>query len=257
MEAKDISQLKASFRKDGYLFFPRFLRQEEVEDLNKKLATFIQEVVPTVPPEHAFYEDKNDPASLKQLFHLNAYDPYFQQMLVGSRFEELAGMLLEDEVVAKNLEYFNKPPKIGKPTPPHQDNYYFMLKPAEAVTMWLALEEVDSENGCVRYVRGSHLQGMRPHGRTQTLGFSQGMTDFGQAEDLANEVAFPAQPGDLLVHHSMTIHRADGNSSSSRTRRALGFIYFAASAKEDTEAKEAYQKELAKEIREKYIADKN
>ena len=242
--------MKESFRKDGYVFLPGFLNKEEVEALNEKLATFIKEVVPSLPAEHAFYEDKNDPASLKQLFHLNAYDPFFQQMLVGSKFEELAEMLLEDKVLPKNLEFFNKPPKIGKPTPPHQDNYYFMLKPAEAVTMWLALEEVDSENGCVRYVKGSHLNGMRPHGRTQTLGFSQGMTDFGQEEDLANEVAFPAKPGDLLVHHSMTIHRADGNTSSSRSRRAMGLIYFAASAKEDTAAKEAYQRELAKEIRE-------
>ncbi|MEC8389905.1 MAG: phytanoyl-CoA dioxygenase family protein [Planctomycetota bacterium] len=35
----------------------------------------------------------------------------------------------------------------------------------------------------------------------------------------------PAQPGDLLVHDAMTIHRADANRSTNRTRRALGFIY--------------------------------
>jgi len=85
-----------------------------------------------------------------------------------------------------------------------------MLQPNEAVTMWMALEPVDEENGCVRYVKGSHKKGMREHRRTQTLGFSQGMTDFGTDEDLANEVFFHTQAGDLLVHHSLTIHRADG-----------------------------------------------
>ena len=113
--------------------------------------------------------------------------------------------------------------------------------------MWLALEEVDEENGCVRYVRGSHLKAMRPHGRTKTAGFSQGITDYGTDNDRSNEVAIPATAGDLLIHHAMTIHRADGNQSATRTRRALGFIYFSVAAKEDKVAKEAYLKLLAEE----------
>lgn len=79
--------------------------------------------------------------------------------MFGSRFEKLASILLHDEVIGKNIQYFNKPPKIGKPTPAHQDGYYFMLEPNEAVTMWMALEPVDEENGCVRYVKGSHKKG--------------------------------------------------------------------------------------------------
>ena len=63
--------------------------------------------------------------------------------------------------------------------------------------MWLALDEVDEENGCVRYVRGSNHLNIRPHGRTGTLGFSQGITDYGTDNDLANEVALAAMPGDM------------------------------------------------------------
>ena len=165
--------------------------------------------------------------------------------------KQLAELLLQGPVAGKNMQYFNKPPQIGKATPPHQDGYYFMLDPCEALTMWLALEEVDEENGCVRYVRGSHRRGLRPHGRTQTLGFSQGVTDYGTPQDLADEVAFPAQPGDLLVHNAMTIHRADGNLSRSRTRQAIGFIYYSERAKEDEVAYAAYQKRLAEEMKAK------
>lgn len=110
--------------------------------------------------------------------------------------------------------------------------------------MWLALETVDEENGCVRYVRGSHRNGMRPHAPTRTLGFSQGIADFGTAEDRTNEVCFPAKAGDLLAHHALTIHRADANQSENRSRQALGFIYYAAQAQEDRSAREAYQRQL-------------
>ena len=149
----------------------------------------------------------------------------------------------------KNMQYFNKPPGIGQPTPPHQDGYYFMLAPCEAVTMWFALEDVDEENGCVRYVPGSHKHGMREHARTQTLGFSQGIVDYPTVADRESELAFPAKPGDLLVHHALTIHRADGNRSTTRTRRALGFIYYSDRAREDVEAHAAYQRRLAEDMK--------
>ncbi|MGK0200780.1 MAG: phytanoyl-CoA hydroxylase [Yoonia sp.] len=145
------------------------------------------------------------------------------------------------------MQYFNKPPGLGKPTPAHQDGYYFMLKPCAAVTMWMALEKVDQENGCVRYVPGSHKRGMRDHQRTSTLGFSQGIADWSD-EDEAAALPFPAEPGDLLVHSAMTIHRADGNNSPDRSRPAMGFVYFAESAKTDEQAKAAYQKHLTREM---------
>ena len=48
---------------------------------------------------------------------------------------------------------------------------------------------------------------------------------FGRQEDLAAEEAMPAAPGNLLAHHALTIHRAGGNLSATRSRRALGFIF--------------------------------
>ena len=113
--------------------------------------------------------------------------------------------------------------------------------------MWLALDEVNEENGCIRYVSGSHRDGLRPHGPTGTLGFSQGVTDFGRPEDLSREEVVHAAPGDLLVHDSMTIHRAEGNTSASRNRRALGFIFYSEDAQEDERAKEDYRREAQRQ----------
>jgi phytanoyl-CoA hydroxylase len=247
MNEQYLKSLKSSFDKDGYVYIPGFLSPEEVQVLNNNVQRFIAEKIPDMSASHYFYEDKNDVATLKQMQDLEKYDPYFKTLAVDSKFETIAKALLDEDVVCKTVEYFNKPPKIGKPTPPHQDGYYFMLDPQQAVTMWLALEKVEEENGCVKYVRGSHLKGMRPHGRTSTLGFSQQIVDFGTEEDIKNEIAFPASPGDLLVHHSLTIHRAGPNSTADRTRKAIGLIYWGESAREDKEAKERYMQQLAKE----------
>ena len=247
MEKRDIDAVKKIYERDGFVVLRGFLDKNEIARINDSLQFVVREKVQTMPDNHVVYEDKNDRHSLKLLQDLHRYDPFFSDLLFKSKFEEIAEALLGDKAIGKTVEYFNKPPRIGKPTPVHQDGYYFMLQPPEAITMWLALEDVDEENGCVRYVKGSHLKPMRPHGRTKTAGFSQGIVDYGNAEDVANEIPVPAKSGDLLIHHAMTIHRADGNRSTTRTRRALGFIYFSASAKEDKAAKEAYLKVLAEE----------
>ena len=101
---------------------------------------------------------------------------------------------------------------------------------------------------CVTYP-GSHKKGMRPHGKTGTLGFSQGITDFPNRHDEATEIAFPAEPGDLLAHHALTIHRAGGNLSPNRNRRALGLIYYSVNAKRDEAAWQAYQQQLNLELK--------
>jgi phytanoyl-CoA hydroxylase len=116
------------------------------------------------------------------------------------------------------------------------------------LTGWFCLGNADHENGCLRYIRGSHKKSLRHHARTQTLGFSQGITDFGTPDDLANEKAYRAEPGDLLIHHALTIHRADGNQSEIRDRPALGFVYISDRAKEDREGGEAYRKKLAENL---------
>lgn len=244
---KDRSEIKEEFKNDGFVFIPNFLSKEEVEEIRINFERVINEVVPNMPESRVFYEENSNPDTLKQLMDLHIYDKFFEKVLNNSKFKEIAEFLLSDKVIGKNLEYFNKPPKIGKPTPPHQDGYYFMLNPSVAVTMWMGLESADEENGCVQYIKGSHLKGMRPHGRTSTLGFSQQVQDFGTAEDKQNTVCFPANAGDLLIHHSLTIHFANGNKSDTRTRKALGLIYFGESAKEDSVAKAAYQKKLADE----------
>lgn len=231
---------RTQFLDDGYLVAKAFFSPDEIGEIIQQVNRYITELVPQLPGEHVYYEDKSDPSTLKQLQRMHEHDPWFEALFDGKP-RQLAEELLASEVTRQNMQFFNKPPGVGQPTPPHQDGYYFKLEPPEALTMWLALEEVDEENGCVRYVRGSHLLGMRPHGLSGTLGFSQGMTDFGTEADFAAEVTMPAQPGDLLAHHALTIHRAEGNRSTTRMRRALGFIFYSVNAQVNEQAQAEYR----------------
>lgn len=242
-------QEKRAFDEDGFVAIRGFLRDRELTELSEHVERLLREVVPAMSAEDAFYEDPRDPATLKQLQRIERYDSYFLRLLESDRWRNVAECLLAQPSVPRNVELFCKPPRSGRPTPPHQDGHYFMLDPCEAVTLWLALDRVDEENGCVRYVRGSHRDGLRQHARTRTLGFSQGIVDFPAEHDAAREVAVPADPGDLLVHHALTIHHAGANQSSDRQRRALGIVFFSERARPDAAALAAYQRRLTAELR--------
>jgi len=238
----------SKYKENGYILFPSFLSQREIQECKQRIENYIEEIVPEIPGTDVFYEDKNDSGSLKQLQRMHEHDPWFNELFNG-RPKQLAQELLGTNAITKNLQYFNKPPKIGNATPPHQDGYYFKLDPPKALTMWLALNDADEENGCVRYVIGSHLKGIREHALTGTLGFSQGISDYGNEDDKMNEVPVPASAGDLIAHDSLTIHLAGKNLSNDRPRKAIGFIFYSSEAKENPLEINEYKEKLRSQQR--------
>jgi phytanoyl-CoA hydroxylase len=239
-----------SFQQLGFFVIEKFLSDTEVGQINSELSRFKKDVLPKMPASEVYYDQKGNSNSLKQLQRLQVYDTFFNTLMINSPFQKIAEHLLGEPVEGKNLQYFNKRPLVSQPTPPHQDGYYFMIKPLKAVTLWLALDHVDEGNGCLRYLPKSHLHGLRPHSRTETLGFSQGITGYGTESDMADEMPLCCAPGTLIGHHANTIHRADQNYSRNRDRRALGFIYYAASVIEDETRNNNYQASLVKDLQE-------
>lgn len=239
--------LKEEFDKNGYIAIRNFVSRETLDKINACINDLTKEKLDSMPPEYVFYENKADASTLKQLQHINLFQPFFDELLLSDQFKGLAEILLGTEVEAKNMQWFNKPPRIGKETPAHQDGYYFMLEPNEALTMWLAIDSVDEKNGCVRYIPASHKNGMRPYTASNVLGFSQGISDY-HAEDQAMEIPMIVEPGDIIIHHSLTIHRADPNTSV-RTRKGLGFIYYSTLAHEDKVKHAAYQEKLKETLK--------
>jgi phytanoyl-CoA hydroxylase len=230
--------LRGTLDRDGFVVIPGFLAGSELSHLNENLDRYVRDVVPALPDADAFFEDKSQPETLKQLQRMGC-DAYFEAYRNHPRWVQAAEQVLGEAALAEQPEWFNKPPGTRHVTPPHQDNYYFCLKPAQVITIWLALDQVDAENGCLRYVAGSHLEGYRPHTRSQILGFSQGISDYGPS-DFAREVVVSLQPGDAVAHHGMTIHRADANMSAVRHRRSFAMVFRGVSCERDNEAFERY-----------------
>jgi phytanoyl-CoA hydroxylase len=248
----DFTRLKPDYDVDGFVIVRQLLAPNALAALRRELDRYVRDVVPTLPETSAFYEDRSRPETLKQL-HRMGHDPYFAAYRENAAWLGLASALVGEEVRAEQPEWFNKPPMSKDGTPPHQDNYYFCLVPCNVVTVWLALDEIDEGNACLRYVRGSHLRPVRPHGRSKVLGFSQGILDFGEA-DVAGEVPIRLSPGDAVAHHGNLIHRAEPNRSAERHRRAFAMVFKGVSCRRDEAAFARYKAALAEQQRQLGLA---
>ena len=236
------AQLQETYARDGFVVVRNFLGPEALLELSLALERYIREDVPSLPDSSAFYHDRQRPETLKQLQKIE--DASLVRYTCDKDWVGLAETLIGEPVqIQQSPEWFNKPPGVDHTTPPHQDNYYFCLTPALVTTIWVALDPVTEANGALRYLPGSHLQGIRPHGSTQVLGFSQGIRDYGAA-DIARERLVELQPGDAVAHHGNAIHRAEPNQSQASQRRAFAIVFQAQSCQRDEEAYDRYMQNV-------------
>jgi ectoine hydroxylase-related dioxygenase (phytanoyl-CoA dioxygenase family) len=66
-----------------------------------------------------------------------------------------------EQIIGPNIilwgsQVFCKPAFTGRKVPWHQDGKYWPMRPLATVSVWMAIDDVTPENGCMRYIPGSH-----------------------------------------------------------------------------------------------------
>ncbi|MCC7085070.1 MAG: phytanoyl-CoA dioxygenase family protein [Pirellulales bacterium] len=147
---------------------------------------------------------------------------------------------------------FMKPPRFGTAKPYHQDNAYFICRPPDdVVTAWIALDNVDEENGCLRYIDGSHRESLLDH--VPIPGEPHNLAPRPEQIDLSRESLAPVRQGGVVFHHGGTLHTSHRNHSN-RWRRGYATHWVSGDVKSEvdfverayfTAAPELYQEALS------------
>lgn len=154
------------------------------------------------------------------------YGPVYD-ILTNPRIVDYVSDLLGDNVIGWGSHFFCKMPGDGKAVAWHQDASYWPLSPSKALTVWLAIDDADAENACMKFIAGSHIYGhmtFRPSDAAEHNVLNQTIDN---PEQYGHTVWNPLKAGQASIHSDLLLHGSEANMSN-RRRCALTLRYCAA-----------------------------
>lgn len=126
--------------------------------------------------------------------------------------------VLGPDLLIYGVEFFIKEPRTKHRVSMHQDLTYWGLGAIDGmVTMWLALSPATRASGCMDFVAESHRNPILPHEDTfaedNLLSRGQEVRVEVAPED---RVAIELMPGEISLHHGLTIHGSGPNTTDDR-----------------------------------------
>ena len=145
------------------------------------------------------------------------YRKAVHDLVTDKRILDCIEDLLGPNVVCWGTHFLSKMPGDGKRLSWHQDASYWAFSVSKTVTVWLAIDDADEENGAMQVVPGSHLHGQIPFERSTAeeqniLGQTVHEVErFGGAP-----VSINLKAGQMSLHSDLLLHGSSPNTSDRR-----------------------------------------
>jgi non-heme Fe2+,alpha-ketoglutarate-dependent halogenase len=148
-------------------------------------------------------------------------------LLTDRRIVSCVRDLLGENVVAWGSHFFCKMPHDGKRVSWHQDASYWPLSPSKTATVWLAIDDADRENACMRFIPGTHHFGHLTYQLTENDGSNVLDQTVENAEEFGEPIDVELKAGEISIHSDLLLHGSEANDSD-RRRCGLTLRYCAA-----------------------------
>lgn len=194
----------AQFNCDGYLAGLRIFGDEEMAEHRRYFDELLARVTAAGGDSYSI--------STAHLRYGRVYD-----LLTHPRIVALVKDLLGENLVGWGSHYFCKMPHDGKSVAWHQDCSYWPLSKSKTVTVWLAVDDADRENACMRFIPGSHRHGQ--------IRYRRSADDEGNVLDQTVEdpLRYGGEPvdvelkaGEVSLHSDLLLHGSEANDSDRR-----------------------------------------
>ena len=199
---------------DGFLFPIQVMPTDEARAMRSELEA-LEET----------WLDNGLPLPLNTYKRVNAHCvmPLAARIGRDPRILDVVEGILGPDILVYGVEFFIKEPHSQNIVSMHQDLTYWGLGATSGlVTCWLALSPATPASGCMDFVRGSHKNPILPHEDTFD---ANNLLSRGQEVrvDVApkDKTAIEIHPGQISLHHGLTIHGSGPNVSDDRRIAAV------------------------------------
>jgi len=191
------------FNERGYIAPVRVFDEEQIIGIRDYFDTLLERVIASGGNSYSI--------SSAHLEHGYVYD-----ILSNTRIVALVKDLLGENIVGWGSHFFCKMPGDGKAVAWHQDASYWPLTPSRTVTVWVAIDDADRGNACMRFLTGSHHHGhltWRPSTPEEHNVLNQTVED---AEQYGDPVDNVLKAGEASIHSDLLLHGSNANQSDRR-----------------------------------------
>ncbi|MFT4035966.1 MAG: phytanoyl-CoA dioxygenase family protein [Patulibacter sp.] len=208
----------ASFRERGFLVVPSITSASEVASLRDTLQQlFDRRAGWHEGAQFGLLGDADDgEASLTQLVQPVNYAPELRDTEFRRNAAAIAKQLLGDAAMPSFEHSILKRAHDGAATPWHQDEAYRASDAFEyeQLSIWMPLQDVSEEQGCMQYIPGSHRRGILPHHRVKGDQAAHSIECDRSTFDPQMAVACPLSAGGAVIHLGRTLHCAGANTTA-------------------------------------------
>lgn len=193
----------AEFNREGYLKGVRIYSEPEILDIRTYFDQLLAKVLASGQNSYSI--------STAHMKYGRVYD-----ILTNPTIVNYVSDLLGDDVIAWGSHFFCKMPGDGKTVSWHQDASYWPLTPTRTVTVWLAIDQADQGNGCMKFIPGSHHFGhMTWHLSEESENNVLNQTVVG-AEKFGEPIYDELKAGECSIHNDLLLHGSEANQSNRR-----------------------------------------
>lgn len=217
----------AAFHERGYVVVRGLVDAETMARLSSECEGLHEAMAQDPPPgvgvswEEALSADGQP--RIRQLMHSEVVSPTLQAISCSDALLDILTQLMGDDVWLYHSKLMMKPARDGSFTPWHQDFQYWQYGSREPrqVNCMLAIDPNIEANGALRFVVGSHKEGLKPHATFASKSFNIG---FEGGLDAFPSTMVELQPGDAVFFGALVIHGSAPNHSE-LDRRANTFAF--------------------------------
>ncbi len=158
----------------------------------------------------------NPPYNIQHPWNLQAHllADWIYELCVSPKLLDAVEEVIGPNILIQSADIFIKPANGKKHINWHQDANYWGLDPYELVTGWIAITDVNLDNGCMNYLPKSHLHQKIEH--KETLDKNSDLTR-GQEINLEindnDVVPVILKKGQAALHHCLLAHGSGPNKT--------------------------------------------
>ena len=240
--------LKSTYDKNGWVVLKELFDLNEINKIKLIIKKFFKERINQSKNSRNmnFTDDSNDLKNLNS-FHELGSNPVIKKFGNSDKINNIVKYFLNSNPEFIQSELFAKPAKSGLSSPDHQDNYYWAVEGSNALTVWIALDQANQNNGAMHYYDGSHKFGILEHEASYSKGSSQTIKDKDYLTKFKKTQPF-LEAGDALIHHCLTVHGSSENKSDF-SRQGWTIQFKDINAVYNIDQKKKYEESLKKQIK--------